>query len=371
MSYTFDWSATPNIVSLIFSAFLAIFVLKTNPKKDYNRVFALMFADVSVTAFFGTMILLSTDPNVFIWKDLLFFSCLPIYGLVAYFVSIFPRKCTVFGRRRYAVALLFLPGVFAGGLYLRDRSLFLAGGPLEESWRIVTIASLFYGLLVLVRSHLDAISDIERRQVKYVLAAFAMQAFFCVQYLAYQFLPFLNTLYIAVATASVLVDVLFVVLIAYAILKYQLFDIEVKMKKGIRYSIVMTTLAASLIILNESLEYFLMGSFFSGPIFSIAAAVLLAALFIPVNGLAERGVNRLFPKVSDSKPHYDLKKKEIYRAALEQAWVDGNPSEKEKAMLKSLKEKLDLSESDHKRLEAETKIELGKRIEGPLNSIQQ
>jgi len=355
MSYVFNWLAFPNIVSLVFSAFLAIYVLKTNPNKDYNRVFALMFIDISITAFSGTMVLFSTDPNVFIWKDLLFLSSLPIYGLVAYFVSIFPRKSTVFGKHRYATALLFLPSVLAGGLYLRGRSPFIAGGPLEGSWEIVTITSLFYALVVLVRSHLYAISDIERKQVKYVLVAFAIQAVFCVTHLAIRFLLSFYIVYVAVAAASILVDVLFVVLIAYAILKYQLFDIEVKMKRSIRYSIVMTTLAASLIIFNESLEFFVTKSLFSGPVFSISAAFLLAVLFTPVNNLTKKGVDILFPNVSDSERHYNLKKTEIYRAALEQAWVDGSPSEKEKAMLKCLREKLDLSEKDHKKLEAEVK----------------
>lgn len=357
MSYMFDWLAIPNVISLGLSAFMVYYVLKTNPNKDYNRVFALMFTDVSITAFSGTMIVLSTDPNVFIWKDLLFLSCLPIYGLVAYFVSIFPRRCTVFGKHRYVAALLFLPSVLAGGLYLRDRSPFIAGGPLEGSWEIVTITSLFYALLVLVRSYLYAISEIERRQVKYVLVAFALQAIFCVTRLAFRIIPSFYIVH-AVAATSVLVDVLFVALIAYAILKYQLFDIEVKMKRGIRYFIVMTTFAGSLIILNEGMEFFLVESLFSGPVFSIAVAVLLATLFIPVNSLAKRGVNRLFPNVSDSERHYDLKKTEIYRAALEQAWVDGSPSEKEKAMLERLREKLGLSEKDHKKLEAETKMKL-------------
>lgn len=374
MSYTFSWWVLPNVVSLIFSTLLAIFVLKTNPNKNYNRVFALMFTDISITAFSGTMVLLSTNPNVFIWKDLLFLSTLPIYGLVVYFVSIFPRRRTVFGKNRYAAALLFLPSVLTGGLYLQDRSPFIAGGPLEGSWRIVTITSLFYALLVLVRSHLYAISEIERRQVKYVLVAFAIQAIFCVSHLALRSLSSFYILYVAVAAVSVLVDVLFVVLIAYAILKYQLFDIEVKMKRGIRYSIVMTTLAASFIIFNESVEFFLMGSLFTGPVLSIAAAFLLAVLFIPVNNWAQGTVDKLFPNVSDSEQHYNLKKTEIYTAALEQAWVDGIPSEKEKAMLKRLREKLDLSEKDHKKLEAETKTKLDSmsaHIKGSMNRMQQ
>jgi len=363
MSYMFNWLAIPNVISLVFSAFLVIYVLKTNPNKDYNRVFALMFIDVSVTAFSGTMVLFSTDPNVFIWKDLLFLSSLPIYGLVAYFVSIFPRKSTVFGKNRYAVALLFLPSVLAGGLYLRDRSPFIAGGSLEGSWEIVTITSLFYALLVLLRSNLNAISTIERKQIKYVLVAFTIQAVFCVTHLAIRFLLPFYTVYVAVVAASVLVDVLFVMFIAYAILKYQLFDIEVKMKRGIRYLIIMTILAASLILFNESLEFFLMESLSSGPVFNISAAFLLAVLFTPVNILTKKGVDKLFPNVSDSEQHYNLKKTEIYRAALEQAWVDGNPSEKEKAMLKRLIEKLELSEKDHNKLETEIKmkIELQKR----------
>lgn len=374
MSYTFDWLAVPNIVSLVFSAFLAIFVLKTNPKKDYNRVFALMFTDVSITAFSGTMVLFSTDPNALIWKDLLFLSCLPIYGLVAYFVSIFPRRCTVFGKHRYATALLFLPSVLVGGLYIKDRSPSIAGVPLEGTWRIVTITSLFFALVVLVRSHLYAISETERIQVKYVLVAFAIQAIFCVAHFAFPFIASLSTVYVAVAAASVLVDVLFVVLIAYAILKYQLFDIEVKMKRGIKYSIVMTSLAALLILFNESLEFFLMGSIFSEPVFSILGAFLLAVVFIPVNNWAQETVDKIFPNVSNSEQHYNLKKTEIYRAALEQAWVDGNPSEKEKAMLTRLREKLGLSERDHNKLEAETKTKLHDmhaRIKGSMNRIPQ
>ena len=359
MSYAFNWLAIPNVVSLIFSAFLAIVVLKTNPNKNYNRVFALMFIDVSITAFSGAMVLFSTDPNMLIWKDLSFLSSLPVYGLVVYFVSIFPRKCTVFGKQRYAGALLFLPSVLAGGLYLRDRSPFIAGGPLEGSWEIATITSLFYALLVLVRSHLYAISEIERRQVKYVLVAFAIQAVFCVTYLAIRFSLSFHSVYVAVAAASVLVDVLFVVLIAYAILKYQLFDIEVKMKRSIRYSIIMTAFVISLIVFNESLEFFLMESLFSGPVFSISAAVFIAVLFTPVNSLAKKGVDKLFPNVSDSEQHYYFKKTEIYKATLEQAWVDGSPSEKEKAMLKRLREKLDISEKDHEKLKAEIINELG------------
>lgn len=101
-----------------------------------------------------------------------------------------------------------------------------------------------------------------------------MRAIFCVSHLAFRILPSFYIVHV-VAETSVLVDVLFVVLIAYAILKYQLFDIEVKTKRGIRYFIVMTTFAGSLIILSEGMEFFLVESLFSGPVFSIAVFSLI------------------------------------------------------------------------------------------------
>lgn len=348
MPYEFSWFGVTNTVSFFVAVFLASFVLKTNPKKDSNRIFALMFIVISVVTLSGALFEFS-EPKERIWQDVRNFSFFPVYGLLVYFVSIFPRRYTIFGTNRYATILLFVPCFVGWILYFLYSSLFISG----LIWNIVTAVSLFYAILVLVRSYVHAVTDIELKQIKYILAAFAIQGTF----FAFLFLSLLITfLSVAVMPASVLVDILFVVLVAYAILKFQLFDIEVKVKRSVKYIMVTAVLIASLLFINELVETFLLESLFSGEITaSILTACMVGVLFIPVERLCRRGVNKLFPKVRESEEHYHFKKEEVYRATLEEAWVDGTLTEKEKMMLKSLREKLGLSEEEHNKIETEVK----------------
>lgn len=128
---------------------------------------------------------------------------------------------------------------------------------------------------------------------------------------------------------------------AYGVTRYNLFDIDLKVKWTIKQS----TLAAAFV-----------GVFFAGslgPVMGLGKAGLLVFAIAPLQRVAERVADAALPGVRGS-PEYDtFRKLEIDRAALESAAEDGETTPKERAVLATLRKQLSVGAEDASTLEAD------------------
>jgi hypothetical protein len=133
-------------------------------------------------------------------------------------------------------------------------------------------------------------------------------------------------------------------LIAYGILRTQLFDIDLR----IRWTIKQSTLAAAIVVimfvLSEGAERILSSDL--GNVGSLIVAALVVFALTPLQRFAERVASVAMPNTENTPEYAASRKLQVYEAALTEALPDGNISERERELLNRLRDSLGISASD-------------------------
>lgn len=129
-------------------------------------------------------------------------------------------------------------------------------------------------------------------------------------------------------------------LIAYALLKFEIFDIDRKVKTAIRRTAIGATFVLAFFGISESVEFFVGEAV--GRWAGLGAAGLMTLAFRPIEEGATQLANRVMPGVDDSDAYARERKSEVYQAAVERAAGDEVLTEREKQILAGLREDLGL-----------------------------
>jgi uncharacterized membrane protein YebE (DUF533 family) len=140
------------------------------------------------------------------------------------------------------------------------------------------------------------------------------------------------------------------VLVTYALLRYQLFDLNVKLKWTINRGALATPFLAVFFIVTQATENFL--NQFGILAGSVAAGLLLFALE-PLQKVAVRLSDRAMPQTKALPQLSSDERLSLYREQVALAWHDGSLSRKERVMLDTLRERLGLSHAQAARLESQ------------------
>jgi len=135
---------------------------------------------------------------------------------------------------------------------------------------------------------------------------------------------------------------------AVAVLKYNLMDVQVIIKKRLTYSIIVIIIAILFTIVGESLE-FLTGKLLPEVVelvSNIIAALIVSLSFSPVINYTKKLFNKIFPNLAKYEKEY-VERLSAYEATLEAMWADRAITEIETRALGILREKLDISQKEH------------------------
>lgn len=143
-----------------------------------------------------------------------------------------------------------------------------------------------------------------------------------------------------------------IVLLAYAILKWKLLDIEIRLKWTLRRGTLVAVFLATFFVVAAIAEQWLQryGILVGG----IGVGLLLFALR-PIERAADRFAERAMPGVQATPEYLTFKRFEMYRAAVEAAQETGGIDDRERAKLERLRQKMGLSVGDATALEAEVR----------------
>lgn len=133
---------------------------------------------------------------------------------------------------------------------------------------------------------------------------------------------------------------LYVILLVYGVLKWHLFDLDVKIKWTLRRGSVAAIFLAVFFVVTEIAQNGFSARF--GWIWGSVAAGLLLFGLVPLQRLSERMANAAMPGVSGSAEYLAHRRAEVYKGALEEILADGVVTPKERAILRKLQEKLGL-----------------------------
>jgi len=143
-------------------------------------------------------------------------------------------------------------------------------------------------------------------------------------------------------------------LIAYGILRTQLFDIDLRIRWTIKQSTVGIAIFAIIFMVSEGAEWLLSEQL--GNYWGILAAAVIAIVLRPLQGFAERVAAAAMPNTLNTPDYKADRKRQVYEAAVAEALQDGGLSEKERSLLNRLRDSLDISPADAEKLERDLQL---------------
>lgn len=144
-------------------------------------------------------------------------------------------------------------------------------------------------------------------------------------------------------------------LLAWAIARYEIFDIDKQLRRAATVTFVAVALTAAFVLAESALENVLASSVFGGlssrVLSGILAALATAALFVPIARSSRKAASKLVPELSEDE--ISRRKREIYAHSLAGALADGILREGESRTLTMLRQSLGISDAEHKAILAE------------------
>jgi hypothetical protein len=153
-----------------------------------------------------------------------------------------------------------------------------------------------------------------------------------------------SPIYIVYALGTLLA----VPLIAYGILRTQLFDLDLRIRWTIRQSTVAAAFVTVFYIVTEGADRLLESELGSWP--GLLASALLIFFLAPLQRLAEHVASAAMPNTRNTPEYAAYRKLQVYEAALEDA-LPGGISEKERVLLAHLRDSLGIVAIDADALE--------------------
>lgn len=150
--------------------------------------------------------------------------------------------------------------------------------------------------------------------------------------------------------APMLVALLYIALIAYAVLRVQLFDLDLKLKFALRQGTVGAVIAGGFFVGSEWLESIVP---VEGTLLGLIVAGLIVLMLRPLQRLAQAFADRVMGGVEDTETYRQGRKHEVYRAAFEGAAIDGVLTDREREILAHVQEKLGIDAQQARELERE------------------
>jgi hypothetical protein len=140
-------------------------------------------------------------------------------------------------------------------------------------------------------------------------------------------------------------------LIAYGILRTQLFDIDLRIRWTIRQSTVASVFIAVMFIVSEGASQFLSDEL--GKVTGLLAAGVLMFFLAPLQRFAERIASSAMPNTKNTPEYAAFRKMQVYESALAEAQNEDGISDRERALLNRLRDSLGISEADAEAIELE------------------
>jgi hypothetical protein len=360
--YFYNPYAIPYFISFIVSMAIAILLIMKKGKDPRVQLFIVVQSSQAGISLMAAMATSSTNVDVWdIWERILnpltAFTVASIY----HFSFIYTKDIGVFEDRR--IALIYaLPLVYTAWAILDpastidrfpDTELGLFGRDYNDTYPFYwpLFRSILAIMLVVVtfnffQMYRKAENVAVRRQALYFTLAF----FFPLIGFAISILLVMYNVFLGVQLAIVALTFTGA-LIAYGILKHELFDIHLIVKKTFIYSLVGLSLIGLFRLIELGISWTVSATFFGGDIMArLIAAAIVASIFFPFRGQAVKLGDWLFPRLVETV-RFDIDKEvEIYRRQLVHALEDGVISEKEEEGLRRLRKDLGLSDKVHDEL---------------------
>ena len=161
---------------------------------------------------------------------------------------------------------------------------------------------------------------------------------------------------IAVPFAYEIGLLLYVPLVAYGVLRVQLFDVDLRIKRTLKRSTVAAAFVATFFIVSELAGLYLSTKL--GTVLGIIGTGALVFFLDPIQRAAERLSNAAMPNTHDTPEYESYRKLQVYESALQAALEDGRISERQRRVLNSMIQSMGIDQKLAERLESDARAQL-------------
>lgn len=370
MDLAWNALAVPGALALVVAWAMAAFVLAAAPARSVNRLLAvLLFFEGLVQVRAGPLYLFTDARDAFALEAVHVVGVLALPLLYLLFLATLDTPVVRPLRSRAARVVLLAAG--AAGLaawFLAPRAFVTelkrvphapwepwSGPALNAVYLVGGLVALF-GLVATLSEYRRAApgSTARARARAYALAFGARDAVYGLLLVAYPFLILaerLDDVALVYVVAAPLASLAFVLLMAYGILRAQLFDIDVRIKWTLSRGSVAAVFVAVFFVVSESAQTLLQNRW--GTFAGIAATAVLVFAMTPLQRAADRLADAAMPNTRPVRELSHVERVDLYREQVRVAWSDGSLSLKERRMLDVARERLRLGAEEAERLEKE------------------
>ncbi|MFB0562715.1 MAG: ATP-binding protein [Candidatus Lokiarchaeia archaeon] len=290
----------PVIITAVGNLGLGLFVYTRNKKNDLYKAFLSLCLILTVwsTNILG-LIIAPTENFAWYWAKIFAIGLVLIppgvLRLMLAFTEYKGKSEKQMLYASYGAALVFsilnLSGLFVSEFFKVDKQYFPRAGLIFQLFILNFIFFMGYALLLVFRKYKETTSGIKRNQIAY----FLMAASLTVLVGSTNFLPSFG---IKIYPMGNMATIFFTSIVAYAIVKHRLMDIEVVIRKSVVYaSLTASITAIYAIIVGVFHGVFGITRFTQGSLLvNGLAAMVIAVSFQPLRNRIQRAVDKLFFK---------------------------------------------------------------------------
>jgi len=358
--YVFDTLAIPYLVTFVISLGLALVLIVMKGREPMVQLYLLFQFNVAALAHSAAMATMSRDIDVWnVWNDLTMVTATLAIAAVYHFSYASLKGGRILDDMRVllvylyplAFVLLVLIDPASEILLSPDSDLGIYGKEyIGNLWWLKGFyyATLIAGMLAslfnffaMYRVSKDLV--LKRQALYFILSLLVPLVGFVISVVFVEFL----SVYLNVQLGLLLIAVSGGI-IAFGILRYQMFDIEFIVRKTFYYSVIALPLIGLFRLVELSISYAISFTFFGGSVFArLIAAGIVAAAFFPMRKLSIKLGVRMLPRFAETVKIDSDKEAAVYRRQLEMALADGELSDKEESMLELLRKDLGITEEGH------------------------
>ena len=261
-------------------------------------------------------------------------------------------RLILFGGLGVAVMLLFLPEE------MRAR--------FDVPFYIVICVVLAWGFAAAIHTWYISTGEAERERARAFTLAFGVRDVLWTWTFAYYTLAFYGFTDVSAADLQAgkgvysillplfyeLAVIIYVPLVAYGVLRVQLFDIDLRVKRTLKRGTVAAAFVATFFIISEFAGNYLSSQF--GTVLGVLGTGALVFFLDPIQRAAERLSDAAMPNTVDTPEYESFRKLQVYDSAIHAALEDGRISKRQRRVLDSMIESMGIDRSVAQRMEEDT-----------------
>ncbi len=150
---------------------------------------------------------------------------------------------------------------------------------------------------------------------------------------------------------------IYVPLVAYGVLRVQLFDIDLRIKRTIKRGTIAAAFVATFFVVSELAGNYLTDQF--GTILGVLGTAVLLFFLDPIQRAAEGLSNAAMPNTVATPEYENFRKLQVYDSAVKAALEDGHISDRQRRVLDSMLQTMGIDSQVAEQMERDAKSTLG------------